>query len=545
MSLRSNILLLALIAVFAGCAQDESGTPPPIDDFYYPVSVAVVEQTPGKPILYVVSSNFDLRYNRGTVIAVDTAKLSDPPDGPIAAAVDQERGWAFIDSYGGETATFSPAGAGVSGETRLFVPTRFENRLFALSADGPQLSCLLDRKDQAEKSIRQDCQDQGILLEDPDDEAVRSVDPFGVALDGSSLFITHLSQADDPPQSGEKRTSYLVHLDAETLTSPPAFLDIGPAPASTLVRSPVGLYIAGRSLAGTELGNSEVLRQVVPTGSVCITCARGETACGASCCAAGQTCSAGTCVVKTCNDGQTACGASCCAVGELCAHGTCLAACPEGQTACGALCCAENQTCDQDSGTCFETTCPTGGGACMGNQCRNVVDTAVTNATSIEEARGLALSSDQSRLFLSTRSPDGLLVVDVTVDPSTGAARNRVLGFSTLPTGPSQVLVIPRTGMRDLVAIACTTSNAVAFYDDELGEATGLVEGIAEPFGMAKATIAGKPDAARLFVASFGNHTVDVIDVSDVARPRTAVLVGQLGLGAHRPLGIVIPEGLQ
>jgi len=44
-------------------------------------------------------------------------------------------------------------------------------------------------------------------------------------------------------------------------------------------------------------------------------------------------------------------------------------------------------------------------------------------------------------------------------------------------------------------------------------------------------------------VASFGNHTVDVVDILDVTRPRGVRVVGQLGSGAHRPLGIDLPEG--
>jgi len=172
---------------------------------------------------------------------------------------------------------------------------------------------------------------------------------------------------------------------------------------------------------------------------------------------------------------------------------------------------------------------------------RAVQDVGLTLNTHIDEARGMAPSSDGQRLFVTTRSPDGLLIVDISRDPATGLVRNRVVGFTLLPSGTDEVLAIPRPGKRDLVAVSCTTANAVAFYDDELGDATGLVEGIQEPFGLARTALAGNPNGARLFVASFGNDTVDVIDIVDLGRARTAALVGHMGFGAHRPLGINLP----
>lgn len=433
MDLRRHIPALAASLLLVGCAQENVGTPPPIAGFYFPTSLAAVETVPGKPFLYVVSSNFDLRYNRGSVIAVDTSKLSDPPDGPLDVAgheaVDPERGWAFIDSFAGEIATYRPPG---SDAVKLFIPTRSANKLYALSATGPKLACQPDAA-----TGTQDCLDQGILLEDPDDSAKRTYDPFGVTVSGSTVYVTHLHVTDDPPLSGENRVSYLASLNADTLDGL-SFLNIGLAPAQGMAVTPSGLYLAGRGLTGTEQVNSEALRFL--------------------------------------RDGA-------------------------------------------------------------------IHDVGLTSSLYVYEARGVALASDGARLFVTTRTPDGLLVLDVSLDPITNMPKNRVLAFSTLPTGPNEMLVVPRPGRRDLVAVSCTTANAVALYDDDLGEPAGLVQGIQEPFAMARSSIAGNPDGVRLFVTSFGNHTVDVVDVPDAARPRSARLVGQLGFGAHRPLGIDLPEG--
>lgn len=438
-SLRT-ITALAAAVLTAGCAEQNLGTPPPKAGFYFPTSVAAVESsTPGKPMLYVVSSNFDLRYNRATVIAVDTARLPEPPDGILDRAsdpaVDPEKGYALIDSFGGQIATYQPPS---SSAVRLFVPTRSANRLYALGAEGGRLSCLPD----AASDDGQDCLDQGILLQDPTEARLRTFDPFGVTVVGSKVFVTHLHITDDPPLSGRNRVSYLASLSADTLGDL-AFTDIGLAPAQGMVQTPNGLYLAGRALtSSSDQLSSEALRFVRPN-------------------------------------------------------------------------CTEN--------------------------C--VADVGLTSSIHVYEARGVALASDGARLFATTRSPDGLLVLDISLDPVSGQPRNRVLSFATLPTGPAELLVIPRPGRRDLVAVSCTSSNAVAFYDDDLGEPAGLVQGVVEPFAMARSALPGKAAGARVYVASFGNHTVDVIDVLDAARPRTARTVGQIGFGAHRPLGLDIPEG--
>ncbi|MGC4114139.1 MAG: hypothetical protein QM765_05840 [Myxococcales bacterium] len=492
-SLRT-ITALAAAALVAGCAQENVGTPPPTASFYFPTSVAAVESsTPGKPFLYVVSSNFDLRYSSGTVIAVDTSKLPEPPDGvldkPSNPAVDPDKGYALIDSFGGGIATYSPAS---SQAKRLFVPTRAANKLYTLTAQGGQLSCFPN----AATENGQDCLDQGLVLEDPKDSNIRTFDPFGVTVVGRTVYITHLHITDDPPLSGQNRQSYLASLDAENLSGL-SFLPIGLAPAQGMAMTPNGLYLAGRALtSSSDQLSSQALRLLRPS---CVdpikitdgTCANG---------------------IPDGTESDVDCGGTC-------------SPCPAPKTC--------NASSDCVSGVCTDRKCA---------EC-TVQDVGLTTAMHIYEARGVAASSDNARLFATTRSPDGLLVVDISLDPITGLPRNRELSFVSLPAGPAELLVIPRPGLRDLVVVSCTTSNSVNIYDDELGAPVGEIKGIIEPFGMVRSTIPSQPNGARVYVASFGNYTVDVIDILDVDRPRGAKVVGQIGLGAHRPLGIEIPEG--
>jgi DNA-binding beta-propeller fold protein YncE len=406
-----TIAAATLLVAITGCAQVDPGSPPPLDRLYFPVSLALVETTPQSPgVLYVVNSNFDLRYNRGTVVAIDLSRLGASPNGKVAPAVDTDRGVVFIDSFGGKTALYLPAGA-KGGQRTMFVPTRFDARLYTLTVDGPSVACFGLSPGVANR----DCLGQGLRLVESD--TVRADDPFGVALRGQDLYVTHLRGADNPPRSGKNRVSYLVKLNAE-LMGPPLFIPIGGPPSEAAVSTPTGLFLTGRAVEG----DAQPLRSVV-------------------------------------ND--------------------------------------------------------------------VVTDLGVTAATRIREARGVAASSDGSRLFVTTRNPDGLLVVDVGPDATTGLAHGRVLGFTALPKGVSEVGVITRAGRRDLVAVSCTTANTVALFDDELGEVAALVPGVASPYGLA--TGARPSGGARIYVASFASHSVDVIDVEDLTQPRRASVVGRLG----------------
>ncbi|WP_437491646.1 hypothetical protein WME75_16015 [Sorangium sp. So ce1014] len=56
----------------AGCFVDSEGLPPPAEGFYFPTGLAA---SPGGRVLYVANSDFDLRYNGGTVQALDLQRL--------------------------------------------------------------------------------------------------------------------------------------------------------------------------------------------------------------------------------------------------------------------------------------------------------------------------------------------------------------------------------------------------------------------------------------------------------------------------------------
>lgn len=87
---------LALVSLqLLGCSFGESGVEPPLDRIFLPGAMAA---DPGGRWLYVVNSNSDLRFNAGTVVALDldkaaeTRRRSDWPDCPSAGHVGEDDG---------------------------------------------------------------------------------------------------------------------------------------------------------------------------------------------------------------------------------------------------------------------------------------------------------------------------------------------------------------------------------------------------------------------------------------------------------------------
>jgi hypothetical protein len=69
----SAVLALSVVAVGSGCNFGQNGIAPPVNRIFLPAGVAV---DPDADFLYVVNSNSDLRYNAGTVVAVDLQKAA-------------------------------------------------------------------------------------------------------------------------------------------------------------------------------------------------------------------------------------------------------------------------------------------------------------------------------------------------------------------------------------------------------------------------------------------------------------------------------------
>lgn len=155
----------------------------------------------------------------------------------------------------------------------------------------------------------------------------------------------------------------------------------------------------------------------------------------------------------------------------------------------------------------------------------------------VVEARGLAMRTDESRIYLATLQPDTLLVIDVN-GSETSAPTLTVVRAIPLPGGPNAVRLVERPDVppgapgRDVVAITCQLDGSVAFYDDQIGGLGAIVEGVGlAPYDIA-VDLRAAENVARFFVSNFADGRVAIIDAAlgGRGRPIGARLVAMLGL---------------
>ncbi len=144
----------------------------------------------------------------------------------------------------------------------------------------------------------------------------------------------------------------------------------------------------------------------------------------------------------------------------------------------------------------------------------------------VSEARGIALSSDERRVYLLGRSPDALLVASID-DPKSDSPRLQIVRGNPLPETPNEVVVLARPGRGDLLAITCTNAGVIALYDDDVGDVVVQIPGVGlQPFGL---TVDRRGDGARLYTTNFQDGRVAVVDIPDLAQPQAARLVAHIG----------------
>ena len=89
--------LAALVLAATGCGLGQEGIGPPIDQIFLPGGLAV---DPSGNWLYVINSNNDLRFNAGTLLALDLRKAKTDRETPSVAACSTTH---FIDDTSPET----------------------------------------------------------------------------------------------------------------------------------------------------------------------------------------------------------------------------------------------------------------------------------------------------------------------------------------------------------------------------------------------------------------------------------------------------------
>jgi DNA-binding beta-propeller fold protein YncE len=147
----------------------------------------------------------------------------------------------------------------------------------------------------------------------------------------------------------------------------------------------------------------------------------------------------------------------------------------------------------------------------------------------VSDTRGIALSSDQKRIYVVGRSPDTLLVISVDGSDNPTFRLRRTI---PLPLGADQIAVIARNDGADLVAITCSADGDLVLYDERVGRLVVDIPGASvQPYAIAvdARTLSDGRQAARLFLSSFGDGRVIVVDVPDLNLPQQARVIARLG----------------
>ncbi|MDP6943792.1 MAG: hypothetical protein QF464_06540, partial [Myxococcota bacterium] len=143
-----------------------------------------------------------------------------------------------------------------------------------------------------------------------------------------------------------------------------------------------------------------------------------------------------------------------------------------------------------------------------------LVRTLVVPASTIQDyARGLAVSSDGSRLYAAYRSPSSLLVVDIAAGAET-SPEERVLAKIPVGAAPGDVVVVPAGNGRsaELVYLSAYIGNQITVVDPALGVVVDTIHTGNGPFGM---THVHNPELGidRLYVALFHDQSVAVVEL--------------------------------
>lgn len=143
-------------------------------------------------------------------------------------------------------------------------------------------------------------------------------------------------------------------------------------------------------------------------------------------------------------------------------------------------------------------------------------------ASSSEFGRGVALSSDEGRVYVAYRSPNALLVIDV-APTATGEPHDVLVDVIGLGGRPAQVVVAPAgPGGRDLAYVSCFGTDDIWVVDPELRRVVDVIRLPHSPYALAIANVPGR--GRLLYAALFSKHKIAVIPIDASASNRHEVL---------------------
>ncbi len=465
-----GLLLGILGSLGVGCT-GSLNDPPPTDRFYYPSDVTHID-VPGTDdgMLLVVSANFDKRFERGWVTAVDLRQVSDgdgghlpefgatPRNGPVQLTQLGETKVIGVDSFSGEMANLRLSDSAY----RVFIASRSEGMKVQgvdvrLVDGGVRLRCVPNPP----AGYESNCGISAPTLtpsafENSATGIPRAPSPFGVAVkvrqctgesdcgegrtcvDGGCLaangepfgdvWVSHIQSADSPYASGLNLSGYLVRLPSDNLELSGAgqFYYMGGFPTASLAIGERWVYATGRYAGSitSVLGGRDSTR---------------------------------------------------------------------------------------------DSTAVSDGGAFL---------SGLEASLAVLDTRSIVLNTQETVAYVVGRSPDVLMEIAMT-DVTTASPTFALVRSVWLPGNPAQAVRLPREGANDLIAISCSGVGTIALYDQGPGQLVAQIPGVGrQPFGMSYSV---RGAGVRLFVANFYDSRVAVIDIPDLFRPQDARLVAHIG----------------
>jgi len=466
----AGVVALALAAWATGCPSSSfDSNLPPSHQFYFPTGLVHVDSAMSpEGVLFVANANFDKRFSSGSVMAVNLSNVGLPAFGaPVTAGPVQlprlNAGDAGIVLITSFAGEMAALDLG-QGRTRLFIPSRSEGMKFqAIDADP--------------------------LTTPGGQPALHCSTPEGVSASDCGTGAPSLA-----PREFE--------LGATGLPRAPGPFGVSVRPRSCPTgECPVGTCQAGRCMTSNPAGVAEPFADVFVTH---ISQADSPLASQQNFRGYLVRLDSQNPVVTTSSFIDLGIGAtSSAASGRRYVYASGRGLSPSGKL----LRLVDPNTIGIDGGTL-------------------VYSSGLEFSFRAIEARGIALSTDERRIYIAARVPDSLVVASID-DPTAQVPVIQVSRAVPLPSAPNEMRVITRPGRSDLVVIACTGAQTVALYDDDVGDLVGQVTGVGlSPFDIA---VDLRSTGARLYVSDFDDGRVAVIDVPDLNRPQDARLVAHLG----------------
>jgi len=447
-------LLIAAALLSISCAAEFVPRVPPLQRFVYPTGLTHLDGAADSPegTLYVVSSNFDRRFDSGGLTALDLTALLQrglPAFGkhPVGTRPIQvtdlqveEGNRVIVDNFGGDVATrLAPAGEASSFPVSLYVPSRSEQALVhAISADPAaldQLSC--------QTGPGQDCR-QGaaslVRVAGASGDFPRIETPSRVGVGARGVYVTQEAPSDSPNGASQGTgaatfDNFLFQVDTEAPgnTGVGQFRSIGDTASHAIAVGSRYAYIAGRLKPRQGALVESPLVELVDL-----------------------------------------------------------------------------------------------------SQTRAGVSAQVEAAYASREARGIAVTGAEDRIYLAARNPDALLVLDVKGHEGASPVITLIKAIP-LPDGASDVKIIERSSASgdNLVAVTCTNGHVLTIYDDRNGQVVSQLIVGEQPYAVTIDVRTG--GGARLFVSNFRDGRVAVVDIPDLTVPQDTRLVAHLGQAQRCP----------